>query len=125
MIQNFSPNITERIGSMPFTLKFKILVFQDGEFSEEVEVIQTFKIGLELAEVMATFAAHETPKFEGDDTALIDGQLTNISDRIAARIGSPHKLNLPSIKNGYGPGTNLVIVEIKEFDPPGLGLVGL
>ena len=83
---------------MTFTVKFKMLVFQDGRFDEEVETEEhIFMNALDLDDALLWFAAMQIK---------CTLQLKGLAMPDRKQIQEPH------ITNGLGPKTMLIISEV-------------
>jgi len=76
--------------------KITFLVFQSGKLNEVLETEQDFTNAQEMMQAFIKFTAREC------------AMRTNSQVRLLYR-GSGPDLNLPSLQNGCGPETNIVI----------------
>ncbi len=75
--------------------EFVLLIFQDGVFSEELEVTQEFRDLAHLTETLIAFAAQQSP-------VRFDAHVQHLWTRRSS-------LTLPPTREGYGPKTAVVV----------------
>ena len=80
------------------------MVFQNNKLDEEVEITQEFPSWWALIKTITKFAAQE-------NAMRLDPLVRPLYTQETV------SFNLPPLRQGYGPGTNIVLKEIHYIDP--------